>query len=167
MVIMKILNKILDYIIVFFLSSIIILTILQVFFRYVLKSPIMWGTEINIYIFIWVSFLGSIKALDEEIHMGLDIFSDSFPDKIKLVIKISTYIIILVLAIFLLKYSWDLVILSHNVKTPSLRFPRSYVYSIFPFTCICWIACSIKHIIKNYTISSKSFVYSKDFKNLK
>ena len=72
----------------------IIITFIQVIFRYVLNSALPWAGEITIFFFIWVIFLGASITLHKGLHIGVDIITNQLREKNKKIIYIFTNILI-------------------------------------------------------------------------
>ena len=66
------------------------ITILQVFFRYVLKVPFIWSEEITRFLFIWIVWLGAALAVPRGKHMVIEFVRDLFPEPWPIRIKIAT-----------------------------------------------------------------------------
>ena len=73
----------------------IIITFIQVIFRYVLNSALPWAGEITIFFFIWVIFLGASITLHKGLHIGVDIITNQLREKNKKIIYIFTNILII------------------------------------------------------------------------
>lgn len=91
----KIFDPIDDIISTLALAVIIVLTVMNVFFRFVLNSPIAWAEEISVGLFIWLVFVGMSSAMKRENHIGVDYFVNKMPRPLKI-----TAIIIRALAIY-------------------------------------------------------------------
>lgn len=76
-----------------------------VFYRYVLNNSLSWIEELARYLMIWFAFLGMSLALKEERHVGINVFVDLFPQKIRLLFGILGNILVMIFLIFLLRYS--------------------------------------------------------------
>ena len=60
-----------------------ILTIYQVFARYVLNNPIVWSEEIVRYSMIWIVMLGTAVALRQGLLVSVEIILHIVPRKVK------------------------------------------------------------------------------------
>ena len=61
------------------MAAIAILTLAQVFWRYVLEQPLQWSEEVARYCFVWVTFLGAATLMRlrwccAAASAGLDLF---------------------------------------------------------------------------------------------
>ena len=124
----------------------IILTFIQVIFRYVLNSALPWAGEITIF-FIWVIFLGASITLHKGLHIGVDIITNQLREKIK-IIYIFTNILIIIFCILIFFGSIPLVIDNITQRSPALEIRLTYVYLSIPFSMIAMSWISLKKILR-------------------
>jgi TRAP-type C4-dicarboxylate transport system permease small subunit len=55
------------------LASMVVFVFLNVVLRYVFNSGLAWSGEVARYLFVWVIFLGSVVAVKEQSHLGVDL----------------------------------------------------------------------------------------------
>ncbi|MBU7592656.1 TRAP transporter small permease [Metabacillus halosaccharovorans] len=91
----KIFDPIDDIIATLALAVIISLTVINVFLRFVLNSPVAWAEEVSVGLFIWLVFVGMSSAMKRDKHIGVDYFVNKMPRPLKI-----TAIIIRALAIY-------------------------------------------------------------------
>lgn len=93
--------------ILFFLLSLVIFAMLlcvslQVFSRYVMKSPFVFTEELVRFLLIWLGLLGGSYSFGVKGHIALTLFFDKFNDTIKFIAKIIIDIAIFLLSLFIL-----------------------------------------------------------------
>ena len=54
------------------LAATVLLTVLQVVFRYVLDSPLSWSEELARWLFVWSVFLGCALLISQHKHMRME-----------------------------------------------------------------------------------------------
>ena len=59
----------------------VIVTLAQVFFRYVIAAPLPWSEELARYCFVCIVFLGGAIGLSRGIHLGVDLFVNTLPHR--------------------------------------------------------------------------------------
>ncbi len=74
---------------------------LQVFARFVLKTPIGWSEELLTYSFTWTSFLGASAAIYTKAHFSVDLFMKKLPAAAIRPINIFTWLLICGFSIFI------------------------------------------------------------------
>lgn len=130
------LNRIIQAIIGFVLFIMLSLVILQVLFRYVLGLPLAWTDELSRYLMTWLIFLGASVASFEGSHIGITVFMDKLPQKIRFLVAIGTNIMI---ACFLLLILYQSIPLMKGVllaKSPVLQVSMAIPYLSVPVGCL-------------------------------
>ena len=107
------------------LGAMSIITIVAVFFRYVLHSPITWSEEAARYLMIWSTLLGISIATKQKAHLGIDIFVSMAPKKIQRILEIFSWSMLIVMYLFLVWTSilFILTAIKTGNVTPMLRIP--------------------------------------------
>lgn len=65
----------------------------QVIFRYILKSPLAWSEELARYLFVWVSFIGSVVAARRNQHIGVEMLVNKLPCQIQKIVRILAHLV--------------------------------------------------------------------------
>jgi len=76
-------NKILCGIMFATFTLMVILTFLQVVFRYVLEQPLSWSEEGAKYMLMWATYTGASVAFYEGKHINATLFTDLFSTRVK------------------------------------------------------------------------------------
>ena len=126
----------------------IIITFIQVIFRYVLNSALPWAGEITIFFFIWVIFLGASITLHKGLHIGVDIITNQLREKNKKIIYIFTNILIIIFCLLIFFGSIPLVIDNFTQRSPALEIRLTYVYLSIPFSMIAMSWISLEKILR-------------------
>src|SRR3974377_1519306 len=71
----------------------------QVFHRFVLKTPLAWSEDLAMLLFQWVAFLGAAIGVKRMRHFGIELLVKALPEKIRhgleLAMPVSTAIVAL------------------------------------------------------------------------
>lgn len=112
----------------------LILSLFQIFARYIFNFSIAWTEELSRYIFIWMVLLSGFFTIQEKLNIRLDIISNLFTSSyrkwLNICIDILTAMFLLSVFIFGVKYS--IFIFSMGQRTPALNIPKGYVYMALP-----------------------------------
>ena len=99
----KILERIIEWIGGSVLAVVTLITILQVFFRYVLKMPLIWSEELSRFLFIWTVWFGAILGIAQGKHFAIQFIRDRFPSpwpqRVKIITDLLALAFLAVLAI--------------------------------------------------------------------
>ena len=100
-------EQVLDFGGIVLLVAISVLTLIQVFLRYVAKVPFMWSEEFIRFLFVWLVWLGAVLGIPRGTHMVIEYFRDAlFLGKKGLVIKFILEIAALVFLVVLVVKGW-------------------------------------------------------------
>ncbi len=103
--------------------------------RYLFGRATVWQTETSIYLLLVVTFFGAAYGLKHHAHVGVDLLVDKLPERGKLVARIGTSILSLVLVLVVLYHGtqlwWEAWEGGFRSST-ALRAPLGVVYAILP-----------------------------------
>ena len=71
------------FLIGFFIAAIVVITMLSVWYRYVLNDPLSWTEQISGVLFVWITFLGSAVLYRRVLHIAIDMLVVQFPQRIQ------------------------------------------------------------------------------------
>ena len=108
---------------------------LQVFFRFVLNSPLAWPEELARFAMIWSSLLAAVYVQLERGHLSLDFFVKHFPPKVSICIRILMNIIIIIFMVVVVFGGIQEAYTLMGLKTGALRVSRAVPYLAIPVTC--------------------------------
>lgn len=69
---MKFLKSLDDWLAKFFMVTIVIITVVAVFMRYILNDPLQWVEEVLIALYLWAIMLGAASAMKNRGHVSID-----------------------------------------------------------------------------------------------
>lgn len=129
----------------------IIVCFLQVFFRYVLNSPLFASEEIARLFAVWLTFLGSSMAIRYREHISVDILYVRVPPRVQGVFKLLSDILLFMLHVFLVAEGTRLSFMFRGFESHALRFSMSFFFSALPITAffiLIFLVQSIKEDIR-------------------
>lgn len=65
------------------LGGVMVLTVIAVFKRYVMSSPLQWAEEVNGILFLWAIMIGCASAKGRNIHLTINILSSHISPRLK------------------------------------------------------------------------------------
>ncbi|MFV0439490.1 MAG: TRAP transporter small permease [Desulfopila sp.] len=107
---------------------IVIVTLVQVFFRYVLNDALSWSAELTRIIFVWMTFLCSAVAVNRMRHMRVDTFINLLPAKARLLLDIFVHVLLAIFMVVLTVKGFEMVDKTSRILTGALRWPRSVFF---------------------------------------
>lgn len=145
----KILGKLLEVIITLCLASVVIITFLQVFFRYVIQQPLTWSQEALMISFVYSVLFGAALAIKNDDHLKVDMF-ENLPNTFKKFFSVLQFLIVLVLVSALIYYGLQLVI--NNLKSGQivgmLPIKKAYVYLALPVSALFMLYYQAKKVFE-------------------
>ena len=102
----KVIDKSTEVLLVVFMLIISVSVIAQVFFRYVLASPLGWTEEISRYGLVWLTFIGMYVVFRKSNHMMITVLYNRVPERTRLVFFLIGYLLMIIFFSFLAVYGF-------------------------------------------------------------
>jgi TRAP-type transport system small permease protein len=112
----------------------IVVTLAQVVFRYVVAAPLPWSEELARYCFVWIVFLGGAVGLSRGIHLGVDLFVNTLPARLRRRIDALTSALIAGFAVTVIYASLPVLNMNMFQRSPALGVQMSYIYFAIPLS---------------------------------
>jgi TRAP-type C4-dicarboxylate transport system permease small subunit len=133
----KILNKVLEILLISLMSILVLDVLWQVISRYLMSSPSSFTDELAGFLLIWVGLLGAAYVTGRNEHLAIDILLQKTREsrKRKLEITIFSLISVFALSVMVIGGSW--LVYSRfllDVRSAALQLPLGYVYIVLPFS---------------------------------
>lgn len=146
---MKILNKVIEYILAILVIVMVAGCFWQIFTRFILKNPSQWTEELLRYALIWLTMLGVPYAYGKEQHIAIGFITDTFTKKGTLKDKIFIEILILFLSVFVMVAGGTMVAMNAVGQTsPAIHLPMQFYYIGVPICGVLMIIYSVQRLIK-------------------
>lgn len=127
----------LEIITCFLLFLMVVLVAIAVILRYIFHTGLVWSEEFVRYAYVWLIFLGSVIAMKQNAHIGLDVAVRRLPCKIRTIVVCFGDLLVMFFLVVLTVYGFDHVrITSHHFVSPVMRIPMPWVYFVFPISGI-------------------------------
>lgn len=131
-------------------SVMILVSLLQVFFRYVLNDSLTWSEELARYLFVWTAFLGSIIALHRGLHIDVDVLTSIVGKKTKTCLALLAKACVIALLLVLTVYGWRIVMLTWDAPSAALRIPMALVYMAIPLGAMGMLVVTVFQTVRTY-----------------
>ncbi len=105
-----------------------VIIFMQVVWRYVLQSPLSWSEELARYLFVWVSFLGSVTAARRGNHIGMEMLRDKFPGAGKNLLRLVSNLICVLFFVLTAYCTVGVAPRMWNQFSPALEISMFYPY---------------------------------------
>ncbi|MCF8159881.1 MAG: TRAP transporter small permease subunit [Polaromonas sp.] len=143
-----------DFVSIWTIVFISIIVVVQVFFRYVLDSGILWSDEVITILMVSMVMFGVPAVTRRGMHTELHVFINLLPRSARHAVRFATSLIGLAfLVLFFVaaaRYAMD----SRGMVTTVLRIPIQFVYAILPIGAFLAIYEYLKTVIVEFRSSS-------------
>ncbi|MCG8480630.1 MAG: TRAP transporter small permease [Spirochaetales bacterium] len=112
----------------------LLLTISQIIFRYVLSISVPWTEEAARWFYVWQIFLGSALALRERIHLKVTLVTDRFSPRVAAGVHVGTLLLEVVFFTGILVGSVMMMGSIRNVTAGSFSISMVYLYLALPIS---------------------------------
>jgi TRAP-type C4-dicarboxylate transport system permease small subunit len=109
-----------------------LIVFLQVFNRFVLKTPLAWSEELAMLLFQWVSFLGAAIGVKRWRHFGIELVVKILPEKMRRRVELIVPIIVGVVALIMITEGIELLSFNRNRFYSSMDLSYLWPYLAIP-----------------------------------
>ncbi|WP_188455810.1 TRAP transporter small permease [Virgibacillus oceani] len=143
----SLLGKLLEIITTICLSVTVVVTLLQVVFRYVIQQPLSWSQEVLMVSFVYSILFGSALAIKNSEHLTVDLY-DNISKSFSVILKTLEFIVVGVMIAALVYYGFILVM--DNFESGQilgiLPVKKAYVYLALPVSGLFMLYFHIKKV---------------------
>lgn len=137
-----------EILIAFFLAVMITLVFANVVLRYCFSTGFAWSEEVARLCFIYLVYLGSIGAMRDNQHLGLDTVLTRVPEHVQKAIYLLVQVAIIWVMVILTQGSWQLVIQNLADRWVATQIPVFLVYGVGLITGIAIIILALTNIYR-------------------
>lgn len=146
---MKVLNKVLGYIMAALVGIMVLGCCWQVITRFILSNPSKYTEEFLRYALIWLTMLGAPYAYGQNRHLSINVVTKKFQPKNMAVTRIGIEIVVLLLSIFVLIMG-GIMVAANSVGqiSPAMQLPMQYYYICLPISGVLMVIYCFDRIIR-------------------
>ena len=126
--------------------SMTLLILLQVFFRFVIYVPFPWSEEAARYLMIWMGMLGSVVALENKRHIGVDFFVGKMPQILQSPIRIAVQGAMAIFLGILCVQGIHLCMYNYDQLSPAMEISMLIPFGAIPMGCAMMVVVVLKGI---------------------
>ena len=128
-------------------AVLVLLTIIQVFMRYVLNAPLMWADEFMRLMLIWGTLLGCGLAISAQKHIAIDFIVEKLPGRSRTAVQLLVWFLIIAFAVFYIYKGSMIAYDSRMTRLPSLGISKLFYYGAIPAGAVSWLIFSLEKAI--------------------
>ncbi len=129
------------------IAAIVLITLLAVWQRYVMDSPLSWVEQVSNMVFIWIVFIGAAVLYRQNLHIGVDAFLMALSEKNRAIWKWVIEALNLLFIVILFVYSLELTIRVMPNTNGALEISPAWYYVSAPISCLMMMIYFVEKII--------------------
>ena len=146
MTVEKLLDTLLDALLMIILAAMSLVVAANVFCRFVLNFSLYWGDESAQILLVWLTFLGAAVAVREQAHYALNYLSEQLAPRPRRALLILRSVLSVVAIVVLLYYSARVTQAIENWVMPATEISRAWVYGACPLGCIFMLYYALRNL---------------------
>ncbi|MFY9509660.1 MAG: TRAP transporter small permease [Rubrivivax sp.] len=135
----------------------VVLVFGNVVLRYAFSSGITVSEELSRWIFIWITFLGAIIAVQENGHLGTDMLLAKLPPRARRACMQLARLLMVVICVLLLRGAWEQTRINWDVSAPSSGASLAWFYGagvVFAVSALVMLLAQMLHAGASDTLSA-------------
>ena len=135
---MRTLFKVLDHFELYvgsvFLSLMVVLLFVQIFFRFVLNSALTWTEEVSRFAYMFAIYFAASWAAKRDAHIRVTALVDLFPPRVRFASLLFSDLLWVVFNLVVIKYGIDLMMqmIRFPFRSPVMEWSLAWIYMIIP-----------------------------------
>jgi TRAP-type C4-dicarboxylate transport system permease small subunit len=126
-------EKTIEWLVVALFVALVVLGVMQVFFRYVVGSSLVWSEELCKIMFFYIIFMGASIAIKNNSFASVDYLYQFFPVTMKKYVDIIIWLMVIGFLILVIVLGTKITFKTMSQITPALEIPQAVVYAAVPF----------------------------------
>ena len=133
------------------------LTFVNVIMRYIMRSPITWAEEMQMFMFLWVVYLAAGAAFRNNSHIAIEILVDSLPAGPKKNAEIIAFIFSVIIVVYLMMQgnAYYMQMVNTGKISTLLRISYRYAYGVIPVGNVLMLVSLIFYNVKHLFLTGK------------
>ena len=143
------------------LIAAVLLVVVQIIFRYVLKSPLGWTNQMCQFLYVWIVMLGLPVLFHTKSVTAFDYLSSKMGEKAQTILHIIICLLSLFFAVCFIIFRWQFMMKKGGMMIPAFRvIPYYTVYASMPVSGVLLIVEMLLQLVE----SVKDLVKGKEAK---
>lgn len=132
-------------------STMVGVTAVGVFFRYVLNAALPWAEEADRYLFIWLTFVGASITMRHKAHIAVDLLVRSVRSDRRAWLALLAQACVLTFLGVVFWASWPVLEVTRETRATATDIPMSWVYLAAPVGCILIGIETLRLMVRTWT----------------
>lgn len=131
-------------------ETVVLLT--GVIYRYALHDPLVWSDELASILFIWLSMLGAVLALDRGEHMRLTAIINKCSEKGRIWLETVAALVVCIFVLMVIHPAVDHAVEQMPITTPALEIPDGLRAAALPVGAILMLLAAVSRMAAMTTV---------------
>ena len=153
----RVTEKLIDWISVFLLTGIFVLGLCQVFWRWVLRDPIIWSEELIQLTYVWICYLGWAIAERKDSHIRITAILNMLPRSGQKWLQAFCHVLCIIFSALMVYYGIKLVGVGMKRTAVSIALNYGLVYVMGPICNFIIIFYEIAGLIECLTVGPRDY----------
>ena len=140
----RLLRRLADVVAVALMATMFVSFLLQIFFRYVLDSPLGWTEEVTVLCWVWVVLWCAAFVVSDREEVRFDIVYAAVPERVRRAFAFVASVAFVVLLAWSLPATWNYVTFMKREHSAYLHMRFDLLYSIY---LVFAVACIVRHVV--------------------
>ena len=150
-------EKCIDWLAVILLTGIFILGLCQVFWRWILRDPIIWSEELIQLTYVWICYLGWVIAERKDSHIRITAILNALPKGGQKWLQAFCHVLCIIFSVLMVIYGIKLVGVGAKRTAVSLALNYGFVYVMGPICNLIIIFYEIAGLIECLTKGPRDY----------
>jgi TRAP-type C4-dicarboxylate transport system permease small subunit len=128
----KLLDRLIEAACAVTVVALTVIVSLQVFNRFVLKTPLAWSEDLAMLLFQWVVFLGAALGVKRVRHFGIELVVQRFPERMRHWVELLTPVVMAIVALVMVVQGWTLLTFNRNRTFPTMDLTYTWAFLPIP-----------------------------------
>src|SRR3569832_1693977 len=111
------------------LALMVVMVFGNVVLRYGFNSGFMMSEEFSCWLFVWMTFLGSVVAMRRHTHLGTDSLVQRLPLAGKKACFVAAHVLMLAMCVLMAKGTWEQVVINYGSTSHVMQVSMAWFYA--------------------------------------
>jgi TRAP-type C4-dicarboxylate transport system permease small subunit len=122
-------DRLFTFLMVTCLGLMVVMVFGNVVLRYGFNSGIMVSEELSRWLFVWMTFLGSVIAMRRHSHLGTDSLVARLPLVGKKICFVAAHLLMLAMCVVMGKGAWDQAVINYDSTSPVMQVSMAWFHA--------------------------------------
>lgn len=129
---LEIFDRVLDTLATLAFMGMMLVLCLQIFFRYVLESPLLWATPMSMFLFIWGIWLGGAAAIRDNNQIRVELAEQFLPLFVRRILMPVITVVCIAFLVLMIVKSFSIIEMQSTTIYDTLPFNRDVLFIVVP-----------------------------------